>query len=155
MLFGQYNSPQTYKTFLTHPIWNTAFAWIQANAHTLQDGEHAIQGRDMYANTQSMTTVPMSDGFYEVHREYIDIHFCLSGGEAIAYAPLGDLEEKELNTEKDYQLFSPTKIYSLCILQPNFFAIFFPEELHMPKLNNGINQEVKKVVIKIHKDLLL
>jgi len=155
MLLGQYNKPNAYSAFLTHSIWNTAFAWIQANAHTLPVGEHAIQGRDMYANIQSVATIPIGDGLYEVHEEYIDIHFCLIGGEAIAYNPLGELTEKELNTEKDYQLFFPTKNYSLCILQPDFFAIFFPGELHMPKLSNSINQEVKKVVIKIHKDLLL
>lgn len=154
MLFGQYNKPYTYNKLLTHPVWETAFSWIQSNANNLPDGEHAIQNRDIYANIQSLQTIPQQDAFFEVHQQYIDIHYCLSGGENIGYAPVGDIIEKELNTDKDYQLFLPTEKFSICILQPNDFAIFFPKELHMPKLQNGIDKDVKKVVIKIKASLL-
>lgn len=154
MLYGQYNLSSTYSAFLTHPIWGTAFEWIQTNAHMLPDGEHAIQERDVFANIQSVQTMPIESGFYEVHEKYIDIHYCLSGGEGIAYAPVGDLVEKELNTEKDYQLFFPTANQSLCVLQPDSFAVFFPKELHMPKVTDDIHTEVKKVVIKIKASIL-
>lgn len=154
MLHGQYNQLPTYSAFLAHPIWNTAFSWIQANARTLPDGEHSIQGRDMYANIQTIQTMPIESGLYEVHEEYIDIHYCLSGGEGVAYAPIGTMTSKELNKEKDYQLFIPTKHQSLCVLQIDSFAIFFPTELHMPKIQDGINSEVRKVVIKIKASIL-
>ncbi len=155
MLFGQYNSPQTYKPFLTHPVWQEALTWIQEHAENLLDGEHEIQGRDMYANMQSFSTLPRSDATFEVHEQYIDIHYCLEGGEAIGYAPIGNLKNKaELDREKDYQLFYPTKHFSTCIVAPKSFAIFFPQELHMPKLQNGFDTHIKKVVIKINKDLL-
>ena len=154
MLYGQYNQFQTYDKLLSHPIWNTAFRWIQTTARTLPDGEHEIKNRDLYANIQSLRTLSASDAFFEVHQEYIDIHYCLSGGELIGYAPIGDLQEKELNTDKDYQLFSPTENYSVYTLQPDSFAIFFPQELHMPKLQNGTDPEVKKVVIKIKASML-
>jgi YhcH/YjgK/YiaL family protein len=154
MIHGQYNKPETFAKLLPHPIWNEALTWIQEYAHALPDGEHAIQGRDIYANIQSAQTMQISDSFYEMHEEYIDIHFCLSGGEGIAYAPTGELREKELNREKDYQLFFPTKNQSLCTLEQDSFAIFFPKELHMPKLRDGENTEVKKVVIKIKATML-
>ena len=154
MLYGQYEELQTYKAFLPHPVWETAFAWIAENANKLPDGEHDIQDRDMYANIQTAQTIAYSDGVYEMHEEYIDIHYCLRGKELIAYAPMGELTEKELNREKDYQLFLPTEKYSTCLLQPNSFAIFFPKELHMPKLQSGLDSEVKKVVIKIKASML-
>ncbi|MDA1168942.1 MAG: YhcH/YjgK/YiaL family protein [bacterium] len=154
MLHGQYNEPHTYKAFLPHPVWETAFSWIQENANLLPDGEHAIQNRDVYANIQSVKTMPFNHAFYEVHEEYIDIHYCLSGGEIVAYAPIGNLVEKELNKDMDYQLFFPTANQSLCSLNVHSFAIFFPKELHMPKVQNGIHQEVRKVVIKIKASIL-
>ena len=154
MLHSQYDQLHTYNTLLTHPIWNMAFTWIKSNANSLQDGEHAIQNRDIYANIQTSKTMQIPDGFYEKHEEYIDIHFCLSGGETIAYSPIGDLVEKELNKEKDYQLFFPTEKYNLCTLYSGSFAIFLPKELHMPKIQDGIHQEVKKVVIKIKASML-
>ena len=154
MLHGQYSKPYTYSKLLTHPVWETALSWIQSDASNLPDGEHEIQHRDIYANIMSVTTLKPEDTFFEVHEEYIDIHYCLSGGESIGYAPVSDLIEKELNKEKDYQLFLPTEKMSLCTLQSHDFAIFFPQELHMPRLQNGINTSVKKVVIKIKKSML-
>ncbi|MCE9643181.1 MAG: YhcH/YjgK/YiaL family protein [Candidatus Andersenbacteria bacterium] len=154
MLYGQYNKPHTYNKLLTHPVWETALSWIQAHAINLPDGEHEIQNLDIYANIMSVTTLKPEDTFFEVHEEYIDIHYCLSGGEAIGYAPIGEPTEKELNKEKDYQLFLPTEKMSLCILQPHNFAVFFPTEPHMPKLQNGMDTTVKKVVIKIKKSML-
>lgn len=154
MLFGQYNQKTSYEHFLTNPVWKNAFDWIRKNGHTLPDGEHTIEGRDIYANIQSIQTTPIQDALFEVHEKYIDIHYCLSGGELIGYAPVGKLIEKELNTEKDYQLFLPTKAFRTYIMRPDDFAIFFPGEYHMPKLQNGINQDVKKVVIKIKASML-
>ncbi|MEO6078096.1 MAG: YhcH/YjgK/YiaL family protein [Candidatus Andersenbacteria bacterium] len=154
MLFGQYNQPQSYKPLLTHPVWQEAFSWIQEHSN-LPAGEHEIQGRELYANIQSLDTLPLSESSFEMHQQYIDIHYCVEGGEAIGYAPIGTLEEKEpLNTEKDYQLFHPTQQFNTCVLQPGQFAIFYPQELHMPKLQNGFDTHVSKIVIKMHKDLL-
>ena len=154
MLHGQFNDISTYGAYLTNPVWNTAFTWIRLKGITLNDGEYEIQGKDIYASVMSAKTSPYADGLYEVHSEYIDIHFCLSGGEIIAYAPQGELIEKELNKEKDYQLFYPSEKYSTCLLQQYSFAVFFPKELHMPKLQDGVNTDVKKIVIKIRKSIL-
>jgi biofilm protein TabA len=155
MLSGQYNQPEIYEHFLDHPVWKQALSWIQEH-NNLPAGEHEINGSDLYANVQSLDTLPLSESSFEVHQQYIDIHYCLAGGEAIGYAPIGTLKEKEaLNKEKDYQLFYPTQHFSTCILKPGQFAIFLPQELHMPKLQNGFDTHVSKVVIKINKDLLV
>ncbi len=155
MLYGQYNQDYSYRNFLSYPIWEKALTWIQHNAKNLPDGEHEIMSRDMYANIQSLATIPVSEAAFEVHQQYIDIHYCLSGGESIGYAPVGKVEEKELNREKDYQLFKPTEQFSSCIMQPDSFAIFFPQELHMPKLQNRFDTHTKKVVIKIKLELIV
>ncbi len=156
MLFGQYNQASTHEHFLGHPVWKKALDWIQENGKTLPEGEHEIEGRNLYANVQALSTLPLSEGAFEVHQEYIDLHYCIEGGEVIAYAPTELLaEQTAYEPSKDYQLFTPGKYASTCLLTPDSFAIFFPGEKHMPKLQDGINANTRKVVIKIKKDLLV
>ena len=156
MVYGQYNQEFTYEKLLGNALWKEALEWIQNNARNMSDGEHNIKDRDMYANIQSLATISKSEGVFETHKQYIDIHYCLEGGETIGYAPIGNLEEKtEFDAEKDYQLYNSVPQYSLCTLQQDSFAIFFPGELHMPKLQDGIHEHIKKVVIKIKADLLI
>lgn len=152
MIFGQYPS---IPNELTGPIWQQAFTWIAEHAKHLPDGEHGIVGRDMYANIHTVQTTPESEGSFEVHKKYIDIHYCLSGGEVIMYSPIDSPKEKTaFDIEKDYQLFYPAQQSSSVTMQPGSFAIFFPEELHMPKISDGANITVRKIVIKIKASLL-
>jgi biofilm protein TabA len=156
MVFGQYNQADTYQSFLGHPVWRKALSWIQENGKTLPEGEHEIEGRNLYANIQALPTIPLSEGVFEEHQQYIDLHYCIEGGEMIAYAPTEILaEQTAYEPSKDYQLFTPKRYTSTCLLQPDSFAIFFPGEKHMPKLQDGIQKNVRKVVIKIKKDLLI
>lgn len=152
MVFGQYPSiPDE----LTAPVWQQAFSWAKEHAATFSDGEYEISGRDIYANIHTIHTTPESEGAFEVHREYIDLHYCLTGGEIIAHSPVGTLEEKTVyDAEKDYQLLYPVQESSHVAMQPDSFAIFYPGELHMPKIANGTNESVRKVVVKIKASLL-
>lgn len=152
MILGQYpHIPQQ----LAHPIWQQVFTWITEYAEKLPDGEHEIIGRDMYTNIHTASTIMESEGAFEVHKEYIDLHYCLAGGEIIMYSPTGTMKEKTAyDIKKDYQLFFSAKHSKSVTMQPNSFAIFFPGELHMPKITDGTNETVQKVVVKIKASLL-
>jgi beta-galactosidase beta subunit len=39
-------------------------------------------------------------------------------------------------------------------LTAGYFGVFFPEDGHRPKLNDGIHKGVYKAVVKIHRKLL-
>lgn len=153
MIIGQYqNIPQE----LTHPIWDKALTWAKEQASKLPDGEYPIQDRNMYANVHTVKTQELSACVFEVHREYIDLHYCIEGGEIIAYAPEGALQEKSAyDAEKDYGLFMTTENCKKTAVTPGGFAIFFPEELHAPKVFDGEHKRIRKVVIKIHKILVI
>ncbi len=156
MVFGQHNQASIHENILKHPIWAKALTWIQEHGEILPEGEHEIEGRDLYANIQVISTMPYSEGVFESHQEYIDLHYCIEGGETIAYAPLEKLaEQTAYEPLKDYQLFTPGKYASSCLLEPGSFAIFFPGEKHMPKIQDGVHKTIRKVVIKIKKDLLV
>jgi biofilm protein TabA len=155
MLLAHLKYPETYKPWLTHPTWQTVLKWLEELPANLPDGEHAIQGRDIYVNAHSPMTGDRSTGTYEAHRDYLDLHFVRSGGELIEWAPVGSMQPTmEYDKEKDYQLFAtPAKAVSLMMI-PGSFAIFMPEDAHMPKISDGINDQVRKVVVKVKLSLL-
>lgn len=156
MIFGEYTNQALQENGLTSPLWQQAFTWIQEHAATAPHGEHEIIGRDLYANVMRIPAVSEQEGVFEVHAQYIDIHYCIEGAELIGFAPLATLTEKtSFDTEKDYQLFVPSEEYSVYLMQKGDFAIFFPQEPHMPKIRTGSYNNLNKVVIKIHKKLLI
>jgi biofilm protein TabA len=154
MLLGHVDYPQTYEPLLTHPIWKQALDWIAANKEK-PDGEYEIVGRDIYASVQTIKALPREEAVLEAHRQYIDLHHCISGGETIAWAPVGTLTPKTtFDTEKDFGLYEMLSTASNLQLTPGVFAVFFPKDAHMPKIFNGEHKLTKKIVVKIRAHLL-
>lgn len=86
----------------------------------------------------------------EGHIKHIDIQYLTRGEEVIEVYSKDDVElVQEYNEELDYALYRPIKPGKKIILKPYEFAIFYPEDLHIPGLANGEPQEVEKIVIKI------
>lgn len=155
MLLGYKDSFSAYKPLLQNPSWQKVFGWIEQALPNLQEGEHQILGSDIYANLQRTKTIDRAQGLFEAHQIYIDFHYCLDGGEVIEWAPVSQLTIKEpYNLDKDYTLYNPPTYSTSLKMFPGSLAIFFPEDAHMPKISDGLNKEVKKVVIKIKLDAL-
>lgn len=155
MIFGHDDYPETYRALLTHPVWQHAFDWIRNMPAGLPLGEHVIDGKNMFANYHETTLLPREEGIYEAHRHYIDVHYCLHGSEIIEWAPVQTLTPTtQYDAEKDYQLYAVPPQASICRMAPKSFAIFFPGEAHMPKITDGKNAAVRKVVVKIKANLL-
>lgn len=155
MLIGHSNFPGTYDHFLREPIWRQVLEWIAALAPNIKAGEHAISGRKLYATVEEVETVPRKQGLYEAHRRFIDLHYCLDGGEIIEWSPVSTLTAKtKYDSAKDYTHYNLPKNGKACYMTPHTFAIFFPEDAHMPKISDGTNPTVKKVVVKIDAKLI-
>lgn len=155
MIFGHGDYPETYRALLTHQAWKKALEWIQNMPAGLPLGEHVIDGKNMFANYHEATLLPREEGTYEAHRDYIDVHYCLAGGEIIEWARVETLTPTmPYDAEKDYTLYAVPPHASTCLMAPKSFAIFFPGEAHMPKIKDGKNAAVRKVVVKIKTDLL-
>lgn len=97
------------------------------------------------------TKVKNENGF-EDHREYIDIQALLAGEEQVACFPVDWLQETKPYSPEDDAAFyavSPGTEPSYLILRPGYFAVFYPQDGHMPQLCVRSPREVKKVVIKV------
>ncbi len=84
---------------------------------------------------------------YEAHRKNIDIQYLLTGEERIAYLPIEKLKEtKAYNEEKDATFYSADLSLhpSYLSLLSGYFAIFFPQDGHMPQLSIDKPMRVKR-----------
>ncbi len=98
------------------------------------------------------TTKEVNENSYEAHRQNIDIQFLLKGKEKIACLPLDELSEiKPYSEETDAAFFNAVSDLnpSNLPLRPGYFAIFYPQDGHMPQLCANEPEKVKKVVVKV------
>lgn len=113
---------------------------------SLEMGKHFLEN-GVYFIVQEYTTKDIAGGKYEAHRKFIDIQIILEGAEIMGYAPIETLEGMtSYNESSDYQLFAGEG--SLLNVVKDSFAIFFPEDGHMPGVGTS-PCEVKKIVVKI------
>lgn len=87
---------------------------------------------------------------YEAHRKNIDIQYLLLGEERIDCLPIESLEETKPYSEENDAAFYTTDLRPQeMILGDGYFAIFFPQDGHMPQLSVDEPTMVKKIVVKV------
>ena len=132
-----------------HPLFEKAFQYLKNNdLNTLEDGTIAIHnGLKLIVSTKSGKTVEESLAKFECHNQNIDIQFCVSGNETIAWKPREKCTEPkgEYNPEKDVLFYNDTPDM-LFQLTNNQFVIFYPNDVHAPMIGNEI---IKKLVFKV------
>lgn len=91
---------------------------------------------------------------FEAHRKNIDIQFLLKGSERIACLPIEKLKETQAySEEKDAAFYTSDAKPQEMTIGDGYFAIFFPQDGHMPQLSIEEPMDVKKVVIKVNSTL--
>lgn len=87
---------------------------------------------------------------YEAHKKYIDIQCVLKGQERVACLPIDRMtEEKSYSEETDVAIYSASFTPQEMMIGDGYFAIFFPQDGHMPQLCIEELRLVKKVVVKV------
>ena len=126
-----------------------AFAFItDPEVLLLDNGKYEIDGNDIYALVSEYKSKSETDGKFEAHKKYIDIQFVAKGTELIGYAPPNQQQIiNNYNEEKDVMFFSGEK--SFIKMERGMFAVFFPNELHMPGIKASVSEDVKKIVVKV------
>ena len=113
----------------------------------LPAGRHEIDGDRVYALVVEGPGRQPADAMLETHQKYIDIQLVLAGTDEMGWSPLSSCEEPagEYDPEGDAQLFTDQP-EAWVSARPGVFAIFFPEDAHMPMISSG---ELRKVVAKV------
>jgi YhcH/YjgK/YiaL family protein len=131
-----------------NPGFAAAFAFLRRpDLLELPVGRYEIDGDKVYALVQRQMGRKPEAGKLEAHRKYIDIQVVLDGVDTMGWRPTAGCEGIAMpyNAEKDAMLFTdqPT---AWTAVGPGEFAIYFPEDAHLPLISDG---ELRKVVLKV------
>ncbi len=156
MLYGKLDIPGTYASLLIHPVWIEALGWLSSIPKDLAPGIHRLRGDLMFANAHAYETKSRELCRYEGHRRYVDLQYCVSGGEIIEWQPLSALTPTDdYDPKRDVIHFSsPNSAAAALHVTRGSFAVFFPSDGHRPKIASPEHDRVSKVVIKIDLCLL-
>lgn len=114
----------------------------------LEIGKYEIDGKNILAVVSEYETKDIEKGKWEAHKNHIDIQFVVSGKEKMGYAYINEMKaNSEYNEVKDVIFLKGEG--DMLLVNEGTFAIFAPEDAHMPGINAGNSQHVKKVVVKI------
>lgn len=113
-------------------------------------GKHEVQGQDLFYIIDEYQTKPFEESRPEIHQKYLDIQYILSGTECIGFCPLEDLTlEQSYDAQKDIAFYKYTPGMTKLVLKPGMFAVFWPNEPHMPGRMLEQPQTVRKIVVKV------
>ena len=102
--------------------------------------------QDCFAIPMTMAMRKTEDAQIETHRSYIDIQLVLKGVEKMGYRPLSSLSESEGYSEDKDLEFWKDPCENLITVEEGQFALFFPEDGHLPLIGEG---EIQKIVFKL------
>ncbi len=116
----------------------------------LADGRYRIDGDRVYALVSRDKGRKKEDSYLEIHRRYIDLQLVLSGTDEMGWRPASTCTHLKTayDEEKDIQFFLDSPNVWVPV-QKSCFAVFFPEDAHMPLISEGT---LHKTVVKIEAD---
>lgn len=114
----------------------------------MQPGKYEIEGDDIFLLLQEYQTKSEETQFWEAHHRYIDIQYMVQGSERMRYACVEELQQTEdFLAEKDYIVLKGNG--HDFVVQEGAFALFLPQDAHMPCLYDKQPALIKKAVIKV------
>lgn len=135
-----------------HPHFADVWAFLQDNdPGALSLGRHEINDRGAFVLVSEYVTRSAAESFIECHRRYIDIQLLSRGAEGVGICSRSAGRELPYDAEKDFLKLEGE--IDLITLQTGSFAVFFPDDGHMPMLQlAGGPEPVRKLVFKIPLD---
>ena len=131
-----------------HKDFAKVFEVLKKIATGAQADRIVLDEGNVWINAPFVASVTDEPKLYEAHREFIDIHYVISGAERFGCANVNCLETtKEYNTVDDYELLTGKE--ECIILREGDFCIVFPQDAHIPACQKVGNGELKRVVAKI------
>jgi biofilm protein TabA len=132
-----------------NPQFNAVLSFVnKTNLSTVDIGRLELD-ESAHALVSEYQSKPVSDCFIECHRKFIDLQMVIQGVEKIGVCNASNCTEiTAYDPEKDFQKLEGE--LDFITLKPGLFAVFFPQDGHMPGICSGKTPEkVRKIVFKI------
>lgn len=147
MVYDKIDNLETYKG-LSEDIYE-GLKFLKNASPDLACGVHEINSR-VKAIVSEYETKAVNENGYEAHKKFIDIQYLLKGAEKNCCLPVEKLKEtKAYKEEIDAAFYEAKGPTQELMLGDGYFAIYWPQEGHMPCLSANGAEMVKKVVAKI------
>ncbi len=137
--------------------WKAAFDFVKTVTPETECGKTFLDGDNLFVIVDSYETKARDAAKLETHRKYVDIQLMISGTESHEIFPKTELTVSEpYNPERDAEFYKiPESFRTRFNLRSGDFAVYFPEDAHLPCLMSSSRPErIKKVVVKIAVDQL-
>ena len=146
MVYDRIDNIETYKG-LSEDIYE-GLKFLKSATPDLSCGVYEINPR-VKAIVSEYETKAVNENGYEAHKKFIDIQYLLKGAEKNCYLPVEKLKEtKGYSEEKDAAFYEADVPAQELMLGDGNFAIYWPQDGHMPCLIADLAETVKKVVVK-------
>ncbi len=108
-----------------------------------------LEENNLYYSVSLNNNKTPDDDYYEAHVKFADIQFVLDGSEYMGWANIRDLRPREsYKADADIAWYSGKG--TMQYFTRGYFAIFFPEDAHMPCRTNGSTPSQSiKIVAKV------
>ena len=131
--------------YALHPDMELAFAFL-AEAADLEPGRYELEN-GLFATISEGETRPIQTVDLEAHRKYIDLQYCMSGGERMSWAHIQELNRVAEDEEHDNYFYEG--VSTAMSIRPGMFYIMFPSDGHRAACHNEFPKHYRKVVVKI------
>ena len=147
MVYDKIDNIETYKG-LSADIYE-GLKFLKNATPNLACGVHEINPR-VKAIVSEYETKPVNENGYESHKKFIDIQYLLKGEEKNCCLPVERLKEtKSYKDEIDAAFYESDVPTQELMLGDGYFAIYWPQDGHVPCLNFDGPEKVMKVVVKV------
>ena len=147
MIYDKINNIELYKG-LSEDI-HLGLEFLKNATLDIETGVHELSSRVKVIVSEYKTKEVNEYGF-EAHKQYIDIQYLLKGFEKICCLPVEQLKETKPYSEENDAAFYTANTNSIELTLGNgYFAIFYPQDGHMPQLCVNEPTDVKKMVVKV------
>lgn len=132
------------------------FAWL-GTCGALDVGTRVeFAGEKVFATVNKLDTLPTGAARWETHREYIDLQYIVDGGEIIEWVPARELSiDGDYDTARDVQFYRLAAAHVALPMLPGKFVFLWPADAHKPGVADGGHAFVHKVVVKVHRSLMV
>ncbi len=130
------------------PKWVRALEFLRdTDVLSLALGRHDLDGDQLFALVQEYRTKPVAECRWEAHRRYCDVQFVARGAESIGVMNIERMQiEQPYDADRDVAFFAGEGDF--ITLHAGSFAIFAPQDVHMPCVAAVGSEPIRKIVLK-------
>ncbi len=147
MIYGNILAPETYG-FLQGRL-EKCFSYIKEHdLKTMELGRYELEGNDLFLNLQEFETMPSEGRTYEAHRNYLDLHYIVTGSEKIEVNFLERMKKESYDEDRDLAVLTG-EASGMTVLREGDFMICYPADAHRPAGMEKTPEKIRKAVFKI------